>query len=104
MSIVTTRSVVTLALLGLGASLAHPADAPRPPERLYAISCHYCHDTGIGTMLFGAQLDPQRIRLAVRQGYMAMPAFAPSFITDAELTALAAMLSQAPAPAAAGRP
>jgi mono/diheme cytochrome c family protein len=107
----TETAGLTAALVALSLSTGFaragdlPRDPPRDPERIYAISCHFCHDNGIGKALKGAQLDPQRIRLAVRQGYVAMPAFAPSFITDAELEALVQMLSQAPAPApSAGTP
>lgn len=99
----TARLTAALVTLSLSTGFAHAGDPPRDPERIYAISCHFCHDNGIGKALKGAQLKPQRIRLAVRQGYVAMPAFAPSFITDAELEALVQMLSQAPAPPA-GRP
>ena len=104
MSNMTVRLAVLLAVLGVGGSLARAADPVRDPERIYAITCHYCHDNGIGKVLKGARLAPERIQLAVRQGYVAMPAFAPSFISDAELAALVTLLSQAPAPAATGQP
>jgi mono/diheme cytochrome c family protein len=84
--------------LGLGvaaACLAQAASPARAPDRVYAVTCQYCHDTGIGPPLKGAQLAPERIRLAVRQGYRSMLAFAPSEITDAELAALVRMLSEA---------
>lgn len=97
----TARLAVVLAVLGAGGGVARADEAARDPERIYAITCRYCHDNGIGKVLKGARLPPERIQLAVRQGYVAMPAFAPSFISDAELAALVTLLSQAPVPAAA---
>jgi len=92
---------VALAIIGAGALLAQAADAPRDPNRVYEITCHYCHDNGIGMVLKGAHFPPERIEFAVRHGYASMPAFPPSYITDAELAALARMLSEAAPPAAA---
>ena len=92
---------VALAIIGAGALLAQAADPPRDANRVYEITCHYCHDNGIGMVLKGAHLPPERIQLAVRQGHASMPAFAPSYITDAELAALARMLSESAPPAAA---
>jgi mono/diheme cytochrome c family protein len=98
----TPAAVLAAALftLVLGAQCVRADESPRDPEQVYAVTCHYCHDNGIGKVLKGAKLAPERIRLAVRQGYVAMPAFAPSFITDAELAALVTLLHEAPAPAA----
>lgn len=95
-------SAVAIALIAAGASLARGAEPQRDANRVYDITCRYCHDNGIALVLKGAQLAPERIRLAVRQGHLAMPAFMPSYISDAELAALIEMLSQPPAPAAAG--
>jgi mono/diheme cytochrome c family protein len=94
-------TVIALAIIGAGALLAQAADPPRDPNRVYAITCHYCHDNGIGMVLKGTHLPPERIQLAVRQGHASMPAFLPSYITDAELAALAQMLSASEPPAAA---
>ena len=97
-----TYAAYTIALAAGAVSLAQPAAPSRDPDRVYAVTCQYCHDTGIGPLLKGARLAPERIRLAVRQGYGSMLAFAPSEITDAELAALVQMLSEAPPPNAAG--
>jgi hypothetical protein len=94
-------TAMALAIIGAGAFLAQAADPPREPNYVYQITCHYCHDNGIGLVLKGAHLPPERIQLAVRQGHASMPAFAPSYITDAELAALAQMISESAAPAAA---
>ena len=86
------------------ARMARADDPPRDPERVYAVTCRYCHDNGIGQVLRGAKLPPERIQLAVRQGYVAMPAFAPSFITDAELADLVKLLTAAAPPAPEPQP
>lgn len=101
----TPYAVVTLAITLLAAAecLAQTPGATRDPNRVYAVTCQYCHDTGIGPPLKGARLASERIRLAVRQGYRSMLAFAPSEITDAELAALVQMLSEAAPPAAPAR-
>jgi mono/diheme cytochrome c family protein len=93
-----------LAIIGAGTCFAQSAGQQRDPNRIYAITCHYCHDNGIGPALKGANFLPERIRLAVRQGYASMPAFMPSDITDAELAALVQMLSGPAAPTAAAGP
>ena len=89
-----------LAIIGAGALLARAADPPRDANRVYAITCHYCHDNGIGMALTGVHLPPERIQFAVRHGFASMPAFPPSYITDAELASLARMLSESAPPAA----
>jgi hypothetical protein len=88
-------------VIAAGVPLAPGAEPQRDANHIYDITCRYCHDNGIGLLLKGAQIPPERIRLAVRQGYVAMPAFMPSYISDAELAALIEMLRQPPAPTAA---
>lgn len=98
---------VGAALLGLaalaaaGAARAQAAGQWRGPEAIWAASCSYCHETGVGPELRGIRLPPATIEKAVRSGFVQMPAFHPSEISDAELRSLAAWLSAAPAPARA---
>jgi mono/diheme cytochrome c family protein len=92
---------IALTTVGAGALLAQAADPPRDANHVYDITCHYCHDNGIGIALKGTHLPPERIQFAVRHGFASMPAFPPSYITDAELAALAQMLSESAPPAAA---
>jgi cytochrome c5 len=97
----TGAALVALGVIGGAPFAALGADAQRDANHVYEITCHYCHDNGIGLVLKGAQIPAERIRLAVRQGYVAMPAFMPSYISDAELAALIELLTQPAAPAAA---
>jgi 4-cresol dehydrogenase (hydroxylating) cytochrome subunit len=93
---------LVLAIIGAGACLAQSVSQPRDPSHVYAATCQYCHDTGIGPPLKGAHFPADRIRLAVRHGPGSMPAFMPSDITEPELDALARMLSEL-SPPVAGR-
>jgi cytochrome c5 len=95
--------LLAVGVIGGAPFAARGADPQRDANRVYDITCHYCHDNGIGPVLKGAQLPAERIRLAVRQGHLAMPAFAPSYVSDAELAALIEMLAQ-PVAAAGTRP
>jgi mono/diheme cytochrome c family protein len=93
---------IALAIIGAGACLAQSVGQARDPNRVYAVTCQYCHDTGIGPVLKGAQFPPDRIRRAVRHGYGSMPAFMPSDITETELAALAQMLNESSLPVGGG--
>lgn len=91
-------AAIALSLIGAGACLAR-ADAPaRDPARVYAATCHFCHDTGIGPVIKGDRFTPDRIRFVVRHGDGAMIAFTPAEISHAELAALIDMLERAAAP------
>jgi mono/diheme cytochrome c family protein len=91
---------ISLAIIGTGACWAQPAGQPRDPDHVYAVTCHYCHDTGIGPVLKGSHYPVDQIRTAVRHGHGSMPSFMPSEITEAELAALVHMLSDAALPKA----
>lgn len=65
-----------------------------PGTQVYARTCAYCHDHGVGPVIKGRELDPAAIRLMVRHGAFGMPAFRPTEITDPELEAVAKMLSE----------
>ena len=73
------------------------ASEPRSPEQVYAASCGYCHGHNVGPIIRGRQLPPQLVEYMVRNGIGAMPAFRPSEITPAELTALAEWVSKSAA-------
>lgn len=70
---------------------------PRAPEYLYARTCGYCHGHNVAPIIRGRNLPPAVTIAMVRAGQGAMPAFKPTEITNAELEALAAWLSTAPA-------
>jgi mono/diheme cytochrome c family protein len=70
---------------------------PRAPEYLYARTCGYCHGHNVAPIIRGRNLPAPVMAAMVRSGQGAMPAFKPTEITNAELQALAAWLSTAPA-------
>lgn len=95
----------TLALVGAGAALlplaaradAPPSATPRSAEKVYASTCGYCHGRNVGPVILGRGLPAPAIEAMVRNGLNAMPAFRPTEISDAELAAVAAWISNSPA-------
>ena len=84
------------------------ADTPAPPPRQFADACGSCHENnGFGVQVLTARLGPERaslrrypplpsayIRIVVRNGLGAMPAMSRVEVTDAELAAIIAELTQ----------
>jgi mono/diheme cytochrome c family protein len=68
------------------------------PDEMFAKICAFCHLTGVGPELRGRGLGPRFIVEVARGGLRAMPAFRPTEFSDAELDALAAMISRSAAP------
>ncbi len=86
--------------VGLSASASAQATyeiEPREPAYLYARTCGYCHGHNIAPIIRGRSLPPAVIQSIVRSGMGAMPAFKPTEITDTELEALSAWISQSEA-------
>lgn len=91
------RSVVPLVLL------VAPIHAQEPPqwrsgEDLYNNVCGYCHkpEVGVGTVLQGRELPVEYLKVMVRNGFNAMPAFPDSFVDDASLAMLSKYLATLP--------
>lgn len=61
---------------------------------VYTKICALCHETTIGPVLRGRDLDPLYIRLMVRNGSRAMPAFRASEIDDQSLEKLSEYVSK----------
>lgn len=90
--------MLTLAALAvLGASpteaAAQAANQWRGPQHIYDSTCVYCHETGVAPRLKGRGLPEAFVRLRLRRGYGAMPAFRPSEISPADAAALARWLA-----------
>jgi mono/diheme cytochrome c family protein len=66
----------------------------RAPEVTYAKTCGYCHGRNVGPVILGRALAPTTIKTLVRHGRNGMPAFRPTEVTEAELTALAEWISK----------
>ena len=82
-----------------GQKLGEP-QAERPPEKVYAVTCGYCHGANVGPVILGRKLPAPVIKTIVRHGQNAMPAFRPTEISAAELNALAKWISASKANAA----
>ncbi len=83
-----------------GVTWAAPKEAPAPAftwtdgGEIYAKVCALCHDTSTGPVILGRGHDPLYIRLIVRNGMRAMPAFRASEIDDASLEKLSEYVSK----------
>lgn len=88
-------AIVAAAALGSvnAATPPPPSATPRPPERIYATTCGYCHGRNVGPVIRGRQLPPEAIAAIVRAGQNGMPAFRPTEITAGELDVLAKWVS-----------
>ena len=95
MSTRTGSVVLSVLLLLPAASLADapPSATPRAPAKVYAAICGYCHGANVGPIILGRSLAPELISTLVRNGKNAMPAFRPTEISDAELSAVATWVS-----------
>ena len=64
-------------------------------ERVFMANCHQCHpggEAGLGPAINNKPLPGALIRLQVREGLGAMPAFAANEISNADLDALLAYI------------
>jgi len=95
-------TLTTLVAVGVPAAAAWAA-SQQPAEQgfawkegaeVYTKICALCHETTIGPVLRGRDLDPLYIRLVVRNGNRAMPAFRASEIDDQILEKLASYISK----------
>lgn len=113
-------AVITLGLAAVAVQAAAPATTTaktRPDgEQVYARWCVHCHDSGRGNpgtdslqakykgsvpavLLERSDLTADAVKMFVRQGVLSMPPFRKTEITDEELAALAAYMTQKrPAP------
>lgn len=70
-----------------------------PAEAYYKQVCMACHATGVGPEILGRDLPVEAVKMFVRNGNRAMPAFPESMLDDAMLDAVAKMVSESKAPA-----
>lgn len=86
--------------IGGAAWAAHHEEAEpatRAPQTTYAEVCGFCHGRNVGPVIRGRGLPASAIKIFVRTGPNAMPAFRPTEISDAELDALANWLEHSEA-------
>ena len=94
--------VMALVVVGMlaGAAWAAPQQPSEPGfawkdgAEVYTKVCALCHETNTGPAIRGRGLDPMYIRLIIRNGYRAMPAFRASEIDDEVLEKLAEYISK----------
>ena len=96
-------SALLLALCPLAGARAQSAGEWASSEQLWSRTCGYCHNGSLAAELRGAGSPRAAIIGAVRSGPGAMPAFAPSVVSDAELGALADWLAAQKKPASDDR-
>ena len=67
-------------------------------KQLYDKVCGHCHapEVGVGTAIAGRGLPEAYIKVFVRNGFNAMPAFPASFIDDESIAQVAEYLSTLP--------
>ncbi len=82
------------------AAASHAQDQPqwRSGKYLYDNVCGHCHkpEVGVGTVLQGRVLPLEYLKVMVRNGFNAMPAFPDSFVDDASLAELGKYLASLP--------
>ena len=101
-SISLKKTLVTGATVSL-AVLVAPALADQQPQwrsgaELYNNVCGYCHkpEVGVVTVLQGRELPVEYLKVMVRNGFNAMPAFPASYVDDAALAELSKYLASLP--------
>jgi mono/diheme cytochrome c family protein len=99
-----SAALTLTAVVAVGMPAAAVWAAPQQPAEqgfawkdgaeVYTKVCALCHDTKVGPILRGRELDPLYIQLMVRNGSRAMPAFRASEIDDQSLEKLAEYVSK----------
>jgi 4-cresol dehydrogenase (hydroxylating) cytochrome subunit len=97
--------LVAMVAMGVvaGAAWAEPHQAPeqgyawKDGGEVYQKVCALCHETKVGPVILGQDLDSAYIQMVVRQGNEAMPAFRASEIDDHTLQKLAEYVAKSAA-------
>jgi len=90
-------------LVSAGSAWAQAAGQWRNGQHVYDKICQYCHESGVGPVLWGRELHSDYIAMRTRQGFAGMPSFRSTDIDDATLAKLADMIAKSPPPGDAGR-
>lgn len=81
-------------------ALAEAAGQWKSGEQIYAQTCAYCHNAGVGPNLLGRSLSPELVQHVVYSGLSAMPAFRPTDFNAKEVAQLGAWIRDSKAPPA----
>lgn len=68
-------------------------------EMVFQQTCMACHATGVGPVITGRDLPPEAVKMFVRNGNRAMPAFTEAMIDNETLDRVAQLVARSPAPA-----
>lgn len=74
-----------------------PKDAA---EMVFQQTCMSCHATGVGPVITGRDLPPDAVKMFVRHGNRAMPAFTEAMIDNETLDRVAQLVATSKAPPA----
>ncbi|MCP5397158.1 MAG: cytochrome c [Sphingomonadaceae bacterium] len=96
-AVITATGLGGIVLLAGCNMPAQASQGPRPPEKIYAKVCGYCHGKDIGPIIRGRALDTELVKYMVRHGKGGMPAFKPTEISPEELDNLAIWISESEA-------
>jgi 4-cresol dehydrogenase (hydroxylating) cytochrome subunit len=77
------------AMLFASAAVADGSGQWQSGQEAYSKVCGFCHERGIGPVIKGTGKSPELIRMVVRSGNRAMPAFRLTEIDDATLNKIA---------------
>lgn len=66
-------------------------------QMVYQQTCMACHETGVGPVITGRDLPPEAIKMFVRNGNGAMPAFTEAMIDNETLDSVAMLVSESKA-------
>lgn len=98
------RLAALLALAWLAGTVqaqeAEPAPQWRDGKQVYDKVCGHCHKAavGVGTLLEGRELPLDYLKVIVRSGFNAMPAFPASHVDDRSLAEVSKYLASLPPP------
>lgn len=70
-----------------------------PAQMVFEQTCMACHATGVGPVITGRNLPVEAIKMFVRHGNRAMPAFTEAMIDNATLDRVAQLVAESKAPA-----
>lgn len=93
-----TGAALLLAVLVAPAQAEQQQPQWRSGADLYNNVCGHCHkpEVGVGTVLQGRELPVEYLKVIVRHGFNAMPAFPASYVDDAALAELSKYLASLP--------
>jgi mono/diheme cytochrome c family protein len=96
--ILVTGAALLLAVLVAPAQAEQQQPQWRSGADLYNNVCGHCHkpEVGVGTVLQGRELPVEYLKVIVRHGFNAMPAFPASYVDDAALAELSKYLASLP--------